>query len=370
MSDDKCAGSLGLNHHNQIVWAGDRVHVTRDKEYRCICDVKCGCVLILKRGKKLLKSGKPIAPHFAYPRSGKIIGCTGKIPTPEAIEHNEAKWLIHDKLSEFTFWDVCGEGHRVGSSHQYNTPEWTCTIEKKIPGTLKRIADVLLHNTYTNESVAIEVRNTHKVDLQKAQECKQANVRIIEVLASTVNSGVCVVNNQRVCDQWDQCQVCVQEEKRIDEMWARFEVQRKRDEVIRLEIGKRKREEEQVRKRGEQIKRKRDNEARERQEQVDREKTRVAELHRIEKLIETAEQDRIRQIEQAKLDQERERVQAESDRIRQIEQAKMDRERERVQAESDRIRQIEQAKMDLVHRQRVVNMRPELKKRMASFFVH
>ena len=327
--DDKSAGCLGLNRHNQIVWAGDRVHVTRDKQYRCMCEAKCGCVLILKRGEKLLKSGKPMAPHFAYPATGKRTGCMGIIPKPEAIEHNEAKWLIHDKLSEFTFWDVCGNDHRVGPSHQYNTPEWTCTVEKKIPRTRDRIADVLLHNTHTNESVAIEVLNQHRVDTDKAQECKQANVRIIEVLASKVNSGVCVINNQRVCDEWDECQVCVQEEKRIEKVRARWEIQCKRD-----------------------------NEARERQEQVDREEARVAEQQRIEQLI-----------EQATLDQERERVQAESDRTRRIEQATLDQERERVHAESHRTRRIEQATLHQEHEQRVTDMRPELQKRMASFFV-
>ena len=170
MQDDKTAGSLGLNCHNQIVWAGDRVHVTRDKEYRCMCEAKCGCVLVLKRGEKLLKSGKPMAPHFAYPPSGKRSGCTGKIPTPKAIEHNESKWLIHDKLSEYTFWNVCGKEHRVGKSIQFDALEWNCTVEKKIPGTA-RIADVLLENMFTEEIVAIEVYNTHKVGFLKAQEC-------------------------------------------------------------------------------------------------------------------------------------------------------------------------------------------------------
>ena len=149
MSEDKSAGSLGLNHHDQIVWAGDRVHVNRDNQYRCICEANCGCVLILKRGEKL-------CPHFAYPPSGKRSGCTGKIPTPESIVHNEAKWLIHDKLSEFIFWDVCGNEHRVGSSHQFQASEWNCTVEKKIPGT-KRIADVLLENMFTGKVIAIEV---------------------------------------------------------------------------------------------------------------------------------------------------------------------------------------------------------------------
>ena len=328
MSDNKSAGSLALNYHNQIVWAGDRVHVTRDKQYRCICDAKCGCVLILKRGSTPLKSGNLMVDHFAYPSTGKKTGCTGRIPTPEAIEHNGAKWLIHDKLSEFIFWDVCGDDHRVGSSQQYDVLEWNCTVEKKIPGT-KRIADILLENMCTGKFVAIEVLNTHKVDYLKAQECKAVNVHIIEVLASTVNAGIRVINNQRVCDEWDDCERCVQEKRNREELRAQKELDRKRDELIRgeneaelAELGKRKREEDEQRKRE--------------QEKVDREEARLAEIQRIEQEIETAHQDRISEIERIKLAQERERVKSEKNRL---------------------------------HLENVAKMRPELKKRMSSFFV-
>ena len=279
MSDDKSAGCLGLNCHNQIVWAGDNVHVTRDQQYRCMCEARCGCALVLKRGKKLLKSGKPMAPHFAYPPSSNRTGCMGIIPTPEAIKYNEAKWLIKDKLSEFTFWDVCGAEHRVGTSHQFKASEWIATVEKTIPGT-KRIADVLLHNIFTLESVAIEVCNTHKVCFPKAEECLAVNVHIIEVFASTVNFGIRVLNNQRTCHEWDKCEKCVQEKRNRAELRAQRELDRKRDETVRaqkeldrkreetldreqrerdrvelVELGKRNREREKERKREDQSKR-------------------------------------------------------------------------------------------------------------------
>ena len=223
MTDGNSAGCLALNCHDQIVWAGDHVHVTRDKQYRCMCTANCGCVLVLKRGEI-------INPHFAYPPTGKVVGCSGKIPTPEAVEHNEAKWLIHDKLSEYTFWNVCGKEHLVGKSMQFDALEWNCTVEKKIPGTA-RIADVLLENMFTEEIVAIEVYNTHKVGFLKAQECKAVNVHIIEVLASTVNSGIRVINNQKTCFEWDECIECVEANKRDEQMRVQREFDRKQSDL-------------------------------------------------------------------------------------------------------------------------------------------
>ena len=225
---DTTAGCLGLNRVNQIVWAGDKVHVTREQEYSCICDAKCGCVLVLKRGNV-------IKPHFAYPASGKRTGCTGKIPTPEALAHCSAKWLIHDKLAEFSFWNVCGVNHRIGTETQYDALEWMSTVEKKIPGT-KRIADVLLENMFTEEVVAIEVLNTHKVDFLKAQECKATNVRIIEVRADSVNAGTRVLNNQWVCEEWDECQKCVEADKRDEQMRALYGEEREEGTNERVEL--------------------------------------------------------------------------------------------------------------------------------------
>jgi hypothetical protein len=226
MTEGNSAGCLALNCHDQIVWAGDHVNVTRDKQYRCMCTANCGCVLVLKRGP--IKNA-----HFAYPVSGKIPGCTGKIPTPEAVEHNEAKWLIHNKLSEFLFYDVCGKEHRVGKGRKFDALEWNCTVEKKIPGTA-RIADVLLQNMFTEEVIAIEVYNTHKVGFLKAQECKAVNVHIIEVLASTVNSGIRVLNNQRTCFEWDECVKCVEANKRDEQMRVQRNFDRKQSEIRQL----------------------------------------------------------------------------------------------------------------------------------------
>ena len=244
------AGDLALNDKGQIVWAGDWVHVKREKKYRCMCDANCECVLVLKRGATPLKSGKPMADHFAYPATGKRTGCTGKIPTPEAKAHCDAKWLIHDKLGEFTFKDVCGIGHCVKERH-YDALEWMSTVEKKIPGTGKidtdtgltapgtsRIADVLLENRLTEEVVAIEVFNTHRVDYTKAQECKDANVHVIEVLATTVNSCIREIENQRVCEEWEECQECVEA---IMEAAEKEAIQNRLDEQNREASRKRKR---------------------------------------------------------------------------------------------------------------------------------
>jgi hypothetical protein len=236
MSEGKSAGSLALNRHDQIVWAGDHVHVTTDKQYRCTCTANCGCVLVLKRGP--IKNA-----HFAYPSTWKITGCTGKIPTPEAVEHIKAKWLIHDNISEFTLYDVCGKEHRVEKGRQFDALEWNCTVEKKIPGTA-RIADVLLQNMFTEDVVAIEVYNTHKVGFLKAQECKAVNVHIVEVLASTVNSGIRVLNNQRTCFEWDECVKCVEANKRDEQMeldqmefdHAQFKIRQLREQAIQREL--------------------------------------------------------------------------------------------------------------------------------------
>jgi len=226
------AGDLGRNDQGQIVWAGDRVRVKREQLYHCMCDANCECVLVLKRGETPLKSGKPMADHFAYPATGKRTGCTGKIPTPEAKAHCDAKWLIHDKLGEFSFRDVCGVGHVV-EAHHYDALEWMSTVEKKIPGT-SRIADVLLENMFTEEVVAIEVFNTHKVDFLKAQDCKAANVPIIEVRADSVNAGTRVLDNERSCDEWDECVECVEAKKRDEQMRVQREFARKQSELHRL----------------------------------------------------------------------------------------------------------------------------------------
>jgi hypothetical protein len=140
--------------------------------------------------------------------------------------------LIHNKLSEFTFYDVCGKEHRVGKCRQFDALEWNCTVEKKIPGTA-RIADVLLQNMFTEEVIAIEVYNTHKVGFLKAQECKTVNVHIVEVLASTVNSGIRVLNNQRTCFEWDECVKCVEANKRDEQMRVQREFDRKQSEIRR-----------------------------------------------------------------------------------------------------------------------------------------
>ena len=201
------AGCLGLNRYNQIVWAGDRVKVTRGQQYRCICSAQCGCVLVLKRGERLMKSGKPMAAHFAYPSAGRRDGCSGIIPSSETIAHNHAKWLVHDRISEFTFWEVCGVNHRLGTNHSFEASEWICTVEKKIPLT-NRIADVLLEHIFLEEVVAIEICNTNKVGVLKAQECRNAKVHIIEVLAESVNLGVRILDNQMICYDSDECELC------------------------------------------------------------------------------------------------------------------------------------------------------------------
>ena len=224
---DNSAGSFALNSEDQTVAAEDFVRVVRDGVHRYFCVCTCGCVLILHRGEKL-------NAHFAYP-SGERQGCTGLSPNPETKEHYDAKWMIHDHLSEFTFWDVCGVNHRIGACEEYKASEWVATVEKKIPGTL-RIADVLLEHVSTGEVVAIEVFKTHEVGFKKTENCTNANVRIIEVTAADVNSGLRVLNNQKRCDNWMDCRLCVKADKLKKQLDKCHADKKQRDETTHQEV--------------------------------------------------------------------------------------------------------------------------------------
>ncbi|KAJ1466030.1 hypothetical protein T484DRAFT_1756976 [Baffinella frigidus] len=105
-------------------------------------------------------------------------------------------------------------------------PEWTATVEKKIPGTL-RIADVLLQNSSTGESVALEVYHTHEVGPDKLEECRRAGVRIIEVEETGITSDCRDLDNELDHCEWGDCAVCQREEQ---ERQARVQAYRARKE--------------------------------------------------------------------------------------------------------------------------------------------
>ena len=227
---DNSAGSFALNREDQTVAAEDFVRVVKGGVHRYFCVCTCGGVVNLHRGDQR-------AAHFAYP-AGKRKGCTGLSPNPETKEHYDAKWMIHDHLSEFTFWDVCGVNHRIACK-EYKASEWVATVEKKIPGmqTL-RIADVLLEHVSNGEVVAIEVFKTHQVDFKKTEDCKNANVRIIEVTAADVNSGLRVLNNQKKCDNWIDCSQCVKADKLKKQLDRLHAENRQRDETTHQEVAR------------------------------------------------------------------------------------------------------------------------------------
>ena len=254
------AGDWALNYNGQLVAAWDKPRVFKGATYTYYCVCGCGDVVTLRRGNIL-------RAHFAY-KAHRRHGCTGTEGCKETEIHYNAKWLLCDIFQQINFWRVCWCDHRI-SKNQYTGPEWTATVEKKIPGT-KRIADVLLENSSTKEAVALEVYHTHAVKKDKKDECELAGVTIIEVEAAKVTPDCRDLNNELSQYEHDECGECVEEdllrrarvkayrarkEKEEHDRSEREELEREqlREQNIAMELQNAAREAEQKR---EEIKRK------------------------------------------------------------------------------------------------------------------
>jgi hypothetical protein len=130
-------------------------------------------------------------------------GCTGGVGNPETDIHYNAKWLLADIFHQIKFWHVCERGHRINHK-QFDQNEWVACVEKKIPGT-ERIADVLLTNTLSGVSVALEVFHTHAVGAPKERECKTAGVDIIEIKALEKLKEMITVDSRDLDNEMEKC---------------------------------------------------------------------------------------------------------------------------------------------------------------------
>jgi hypothetical protein len=208
---EESAGRWALDKNDSLVPAWDFTRTPRGSvghHHNYFCSCTCGASVALKRGEIL-------EAHFAYIATDRI-GCGGgKVFAPESEAHYKAKWLLHDSFAAKTFRDVCGDKHVI-ETHTYTPLEWEAFVEKKIPET-NRIADVLLWNSSTKEAVALEVYHTHAVDQVKYDECKNAGVRLIELRASEVNTGIHELDNIIHTCEWATCPTCEQDRKMCEE---------------------------------------------------------------------------------------------------------------------------------------------------------
>ena len=243
------AGDWARNSHGQIVAAWDETRAIKGMEHEYFCHCTCGGGVTLRRGK--IKR-----PHFAY-KTNRRDGCTGGTTCLETELHYNAKWLLCDIFPKINFWRVCHIGHRI-TKDQYTGPEWTATVEKKIPGTDRRIADVLLQNSSTGMSVALEVHNTNAVSKQKREECELAGVPIIEIDVDMITPNCFDLDNEQNEYQCEDCSVCIREkQKRMErykvhrarearEREVDREVERERNAIIAVEEDERMKREAQL----------------------------------------------------------------------------------------------------------------------------
>jgi hypothetical protein len=229
------AGDWALNSCGQIVAAYDKTRVFKGATHKYFCVCTCGENVILRRGLVL-------RPHFAY-KAHRLNGCTGTTGCKETEVHYNAKWLLNDIFPQIKFWTVCWRDHRTTKTI-YTGPEWTATVEKQIPGTL-RIADVLLQNSSTGEAVALEVFHKHAVTSDKLEECKRAGVRIIEVVATMITSDCRDLNNELDQCECRDCAKCQREEQARQERFEAYCIlreQERQEEHARMELEELKRE--------------------------------------------------------------------------------------------------------------------------------
>jgi hypothetical protein len=135
---------------------------------------------------------------------------------------------------QIKFWNVCVSGHRIAHK-QFSTPEWTATVEKRIPGT-KRIADVLLENTSTGKFVALEVHHTHAVGEIKKHECGEVCIPIVEVNAVDITPDCRDLDNEVDNCGWEDCVLCQQEDRERRARAQKYRIQWENDERARREL--------------------------------------------------------------------------------------------------------------------------------------
>ena len=221
------AGDWAQNLNGQIVAAWDVKRAPKGTQYEYFCHCMCGGEVILRRGK--IKR-----PHFAY-KTNRRNGCKGGTTCPETELHYNAKWLLCDIFPKINFWRVCHSGHRI-TKDQYTGPEWTATVEKQIPGTDRRIADVLLQNSHTGISIALEVHNTNAVEKKKREECALAGVYIIEIDADSITPDNFDLDNEQNEYQCKDCSICIREDQERHERAERYRIwwhQNERERIAR-----------------------------------------------------------------------------------------------------------------------------------------
>ena len=233
--EPKTAGGFARNIYGTIVAAWDERRAPKGNthEYFCSCSDECGASVALKRGEKR-------EAHFAYIQTNRdLSGCSGTAGcSPEAKVHYDAKWLLHDDFQSKVFRDWCTAGLHVldpALGTTYTSPPWTAAVEAIIPHTNRRRADVLLTNSSTGECVALEVYNTHAVDSAKLTECNGVGVKVIELGATQINSGVNVLDNKIRSSKWTTCLECVQDEQIRAERAEHFARRHAEKERVRLE---------------------------------------------------------------------------------------------------------------------------------------
>jgi hypothetical protein len=279
------AGDWALNHNGQLVAAWDKPRVFKGATYTYYCVCGCGDVVTLRRGNIL-------RAHFAY-KAHRRHGCTGTEGCKETEIHYNAKWLLCDIFQQINFWRVCWCDHRI-SKNQYTGPEWTATVEKKIPGT-KRIADVLLENSSTKEAVALEVYHTHAVKKDKKDECELAGVTIIEVEAAKVTPDCRDLNNELSQYEHDECGECIFHARVELERFEAYRARKEKEENEEYELSVWIREQECAREEIRAI------------ERVEQERVRE-EIRAIERVEQERVREEIRARERAKAETERDRL--------------------------------------------------------------
>ena len=348
---NETAGDWARNSDGQGVWANDQKLVFKNHTYFCYCG--CGDIVTLKRSEwarltyraqhictgiersnemKITGPGRDVGlgipgisttkkgkrAHFAYKSQHRRNECKGTNGCNETEIHYNAKWLLQDIFKQVKFWRVCWRGHHVGPAGQYTGPEWTATVEKLIPGTKKkdkpgRVADVLLENSITKESIALEVHHTNAVSVDKKTECEEAGVFIIQVNATHLVHGKMVaainpdchdLNNELYEYECDECCQCVKERQKEQAREKAYRAWYEQNERDRRELEDMEREQLRL-----------DNEAKA-EKRIEQERRRQ----------ETREREEAERIEQERMRQEtREREEAEERRVQ--EEARIERER-------------------------------------------